>query len=64
MLPFSYQVKQINVGGVIDIFTHKLPSSKVFSTGSVSTTNSAMGQWIPQADSACQTGLESTFQMF
>src|SRR5271154_1530350 len=85
MLPFSYQVKRINIGGVVNIFswrriqinckifreiflihTHKLPSRKVFSTRSVSTTTSAtasaMGEWRPQADSARQTGLESTIQ--
>src|SRR5271155_727792 len=83
MLLFSYQVKRMNIGGVIRILgwlaiqinsiyfasgeiflihTHKLPSRKVFSAGSVSTTNSAMGQCILQVDSARQTGLESTFQ--
>jgi len=44
------------------IHRHKLPSSRVFSTRSVSTTNGALGPWRRQADSVRQTGLESTIQ--
>jgi hypothetical protein len=73
MLPYSYQVKRINLFGVLDLFSWlassnwrdfsplyiKLPSPRqVFSSRSVSTTNSAMDEWILQLDSGRQTGLE------
>jgi len=45
--------------------TLKLPSPRqVFSTGSVSTTNSAMEQWILKLESGRQTGLEPYSQKF